>query len=257
MAIQTTEAIVLNRRDLRETSILATFYSRDFGKIKGVLKGIRQERSRYGSTAELLGLNKIVFYEKSRSDFQNITQCDLINGFFGIRKSLYAIACATYLIELVDRLTEPAEKSHDIYGLLLNSLELLSKGEDADKITRIFELRFLSLLGFAPATQECAVCGEKVDLKGSSDKAKFSIRRGGMLCRRCAKEDRFAQEITMGTAQTLNHLKGARPESLLKFKISKSIQEELSSVIEKLVAIHIEKPLKSKKFINQVQRLKR
>jgi len=253
MAIQTTEAIVLNRRDFRETSILAAFYSRDFGKIKGVLKGIRTEKSRYGSCAELFGLNKIVFYEKTKSDLQNITQCDLVDGLFGIRKSLSAIAYATYLVELVDMLTEPAEKNVEIYELLLSSLRLLSRGEDTNKIVRIFELRFLSLLGFAPTTDRCAVCREKLAIKG---KVKFSIRRGGLLCQRCGKEDQYAQDISMGTAQTLNRLNSAKPESLLKFRISKSISEELNALIDKLLAVHIDKPLKSKKFIGQIQRLK-
>jgi len=254
MAIQTTEAIVLNRREFRETSILAAFYSKDFGKIKGILKGIRGDRSRYGSSAELFGLNRIVFYEKTRGEFQNITQCDLVDGFFGIRKSLSAIAYATYLVELVDQLTEPSEKNDGIYELLLNSLRLLSAGEDADKIARIFELRFLSLLGFAPTTDRCAICGENLALKV---KAKFSMRRGGLLCQRCGKEDQYAQEISMGTAQTLNRLKSAKPESLLKFKISKSISEELNALIDKLLAAHIERPLKSKKFIREIQKIKR
>src|SRR3989338_11065325 len=100
MAIQTTEALVLNRREFRETSILATFYSKDFGKIKGILKGIRGEKARWGSSTELFSLNKIVFYEKTKGEFNNITQCDLTDGFFGIRKRLNAIAYASYLSEL-------------------------------------------------------------------------------------------------------------------------------------------------------------
>ena len=223
MAIQTTEAIVLNRRDFRETSMLATFYSRDFGKIKGILKGIRGDRSKYGSPAELFGLNKIVFYEKTKSDFQNVTQCDLVDGLFGIRKSLGAIAYATYLVELVDELTEPAEKNDEIYGLLLNSLRLLAKGSEPTKITRVFEIRLLTLLGFGPTAEGSNVGGIKV---------------------------------SPGTAQTFNRLKNAAWDSLLKFRISKSIEHELGSLVEKLLASHLERPLKSKKFIREIQKLK-
>ena len=222
MAIQTTEAVVLNRRDLRETSMLATFYSKDFGKIKGILKGIRGDRSKYGSSAELFGLNKIVFYEKTKSDFQNITQCDLTEGFFGIRKSLGAIAYATYLVELVDELTEPAEKNEEIYGLLLNSLGLLAKGSEPTKITRVFEIRLLTLLGFGPTAEGSNVGGIKVSL---------------------------------GTAQTFNRLKNAAWDSLLKFRISKSIEQELGSVVDKLLASHLDRPLRSKKFLNEIKRL--
>lgn len=224
MAIQTTEAIVLNRRDFRETSILATFYSKDFGKIKGILKGIRGERPRYGSSAELFGLNKIVFYEKTKSEFQNITQCDLVDGLFGIRKNLGAIAYATYLVELVDELTEPAEKNETIFDLLLDSLRLLAKGSEPIKIIRVFEIRLLVLLGFGP-TVEGSYIGEI--------------------------------KVSMGTSRTFNRLKNAAWNSLLKFGISKSIEQELGLLVDKLLASHLDKPLKSKKFIKEIQKLKR
>ena len=221
MAIQTTEAFVLNRKDLRETSILATFYSKDFGKIKGILKGIRAERSKYGSLAELFSLNKIVFYEKTKSEFNNITQCDLIDGFFGIRKDLSALAHATYLVELVDAMTEPNEKNAEVYELLYRSFKLLSAGEDANKIARIFEVRLLSSLGFAPS------------------------------------EDPRTQMVRRGTVQTLNHLQNAKLDALLKFKISRSIEEELDLLVNKLLESHLERPVKSKKFLREIQRLKR
>jgi len=37
MPIHKTEAIVLRRFDFRETSLIADFYTRDFGKIKGIV----------------------------------------------------------------------------------------------------------------------------------------------------------------------------------------------------------------------------
>src|SRR3989338_4787948 len=216
MAIQTTEAVVLNRRDFRETSILATFYSKDFGKIKGILKGIRGDRSRYGSSSELFGLNKIVFYEK--------TQSDLVDGLFGIRKDLSAIAYATYFVELVDELTEPAEKNEAIFELLIGCLRLLAKGMEPTKIARIFEIRLLTLLGFGPTAEGPSVKGIKV---------------------------------SMGTAQTFSRLKDAAWNSLLKFRISKSIEQELGSLVDRLLTSHLERPLKSKKFIREIQRLKK
>lgn len=221
MAIQTTEAFVLNRKDFRETSVLAIFYSKDFGKIRGILKGIRAEKSRYGSLAELFGLNKIVFYEKTKSEFNNITQCDLIDGFFGIRKDLSALAHATYLVELVDAMTEPNEKNAEIYELLYRSFKLLSAGEDTNKIARIFEVRFLSSLGFAPS------------------------------------EDPRTHMVRKGTMQTLNHLQSAGLDALLKFKISKSIEEELGILVDKLLESHLERPIKSKKFLREIKRLKK
>ncbi|MFH0771636.1 MAG: DNA repair protein RecO [Candidatus Omnitrophota bacterium] len=251
MAIQTTEAFVLGRRDFRETSILAVFYSRDFGKIKGIIKGIRSEKSRYGSLVELFGLNKIVFYEKSKSEFSNVTQCDLIEGFFGIQKNLSAIAHASYLCELLDAMTEPSESNVEIYELLYNSFKALSAGEDANKVTRVFELRLLSHLGMAPSLKECVCCAADISAAG----AKFSFNQGGMLCENCLSRDPYARTVKKGTIETLNHIKKSKLESLLRLKISKSIEDELGAFVGKLLESHLDKPLKSKKFLEEVRRL--
>jgi recombinational DNA repair protein (RecF pathway) len=43
-----TDAFVLKRIDFRETSVILTLFTKELGKIKGVLKGVREtERNRY------------------------------------------------------------------------------------------------------------------------------------------------------------------------------------------------------------------
>src|SRR3989338_2409031 len=100
MAINKTGAIVLRTRELRETSIIATFYTGSFGKINGVVKGVRGGRAQYaGGALELFALDEIVFYERKGSDLFLISQCDLVNFFSAARNRLDSLAHATYLIE--------------------------------------------------------------------------------------------------------------------------------------------------------------
>jgi len=111
-------------------------------------------------------------------------------------------------------------------------------------------LKLLGFLGFAPMLNSCIHCDAPV-----SEKARFSLLRGGMLCERCLKEDSNARAVSRGTVQTLKHLENATLNSLSKFKITKSIESELSVLMEELLESHLEKPLKSKKFIKDIQRL--
>ena len=46
MIVQT-EGIVLKSFDFRETSRIATFFTKDHGKVKGVLKGIRKDHKKF------------------------------------------------------------------------------------------------------------------------------------------------------------------------------------------------------------------
>ena len=84
MAIQKTEGILLRKADLRETSLILTFYTKDFGKIKGIVRGVRGPRSGScgGASMEIFALDGLVFYERRRSDIFTIS-CNLA-GICGI-----------------------------------------------------------------------------------------------------------------------------------------------------------------------------
>ena len=69
MPIQKSEAIVLRRQPLRETSLILTFYTKDLGKIKGILRGVRGTRGQYGGGSfEILSHDELIFYDRKNSD---------------------------------------------------------------------------------------------------------------------------------------------------------------------------------------------
>ena len=109
MAIQKSYGIVLRRQELRETSVILTFYTADFGKIKGVLRGVRGSRQQCaGAAHEVCALDEVVFYERKISDFFTVSQCDLVEFFSPVRASLERLAYAAYMAELTDSVT-PAD----------------------------------------------------------------------------------------------------------------------------------------------------
>ena len=114
MAIVKTPALVLKRWDLRETSLLVNFFTRDFGKITGELKGIRAEPGKFGSNVELFSLNDIVFYQSRQSSVHLVSQCDSVDGFAAIKKSIAAITSASVVVELLDAVMQPEDKHPQI-----------------------------------------------------------------------------------------------------------------------------------------------
>ena len=55
--IPRTEAIVLKSFDYRETSKIVTFYTKDRGKITGVMKGVRKDPRKFGSSVDKYSIN--------------------------------------------------------------------------------------------------------------------------------------------------------------------------------------------------------
>ena len=76
-----TEGIVLKTFDFRETSRIATFFTRDFGKVKGVLKGIRKDPKKFGSSIEKFSVNDIVYYQYRNNDIHLVSHCDMKDIF--------------------------------------------------------------------------------------------------------------------------------------------------------------------------------
>ncbi|MDD3904969.1 MAG: DNA repair protein RecO [Candidatus Omnitrophica bacterium] len=251
MAIQKTEGILLRRQDLRETSLILTFYTRDFGKIKGIVRGVRGSRPGTigGASMEIFALDDIVFYERRKSDIFTISQCDLLDFFAPVRESLEKTAYAAYLIELIDSITALGDKSAEAFELLLNSLRLLGGDVSTKRVVRIFEIKLLNILGLMPTLSSCTACGGEVD-----SVARFSLRNGGLICKKCLSSDRDARPILQGTVKFIEHIRALPFERVARIKVTSEVGHELERTLRRFLDYHIERRLKTVEFLKVIDR---
>lgn len=212
MAIQKTEAILLRKRDLRETSLILSFFTRDFGKMHGVLKGARGTRARSGVNPLYFSLEEIVFYEKRKSDLFIVSQCEAQQIFLNILKDWDRASSAYYMLEVVDVFTEPGGRSEEIFENLLNSLKALDKKKDAGSITRLFEIRLLMALGLWPGSETF--------------------------------------RLTRAAASTLARFEGGEWQASSNIKLAHEAASEIKNITAKIIADSIEKPLKTTKIFS-------
>lgn len=250
MAIQKTEAIVLKNQDIRETSLLVTFFTKDFGKIQGMAKGIRGQRGRINNGLEPLALCNIVFYERKRGTLHTISQCDLKNYFTGLRKDLKKTAYGYYFIELVKDFLQLHDKNENIFNLLCNSLDCLNGGRmDAKILARVFELKLLSLSGFKPKVDACIKCSISV-----GEKAFFCFKEGGLVCEKCLLEMKNPVAAITHEALFFMHLLESKKLSELQhLRIANSAQKELTLILHQFMQVHIEKKFRSLDFIKHIE----
>ena len=250
--IQTTNAVVLRSSIFRETSQLLTFLTQDFGKIHTLAKGVRRLPFRFGSTFELFTCNRIVFYERRRSDLQLLSQCDLVDSFPPIRQDLKKMAYAVYFTELVDRTTEPGDRSGRMYRLLLEGLKGLSKTEFLEEVARIFEVKLLSASGLMPELARCQGCGGKVTPPSS-----LSLRKGGVLCGRCVGTHKEAGvfPVSKGSLIYLQRMVSSPWESSERIRISKSCTTELKEILKRFIDFHLEEKIHSRDFLEELETL--
>ena len=247
MSIQKAEGFVLKTHDFRETSLIAVFYTKEFGKLKGVLKGIKTDPKKFSSTLQKFSLNDIIFYKSRTGDLHLIGQCDLVENFPLIRENLEALSFANYALELIDSLMETEDKNYELFETLSRFLRELSvQNEDIEKIFCIFQIKALEHSGFKPNIEDCISCKKTI-----LDEARFSLSRGGLLCAKCSTEESFSRDILKGTIASIDYINKNGWDNLKRFKISPSIKNEIKEILNNFLSFHLEKRIKSARFIDK------
>ncbi len=141
-----TEGVILSRRNFGEADRLITIYTRDFGKVTVIAKGVRRPRSRKAGHLELGSWCKLFIAKGKNLDI--LTEVE-IKKAFGIDNFTYAKANKIYhLLELVNKLTPEHQKNQKLFNLLVNFLNLTAAGEDFNLVSGIFKIKVMSNLGF-------------------------------------------------------------------------------------------------------------
>lgn len=210
MAIQKTEALLLRKKDLRETSLMLSFFTRDFGKIHGVLKGVRGSRARGNANPLYFSLDEIVFYEKKKSDLFIVSQCEAQEIFLNVLKDWDRAKAAYYILELVDVFTEPCGKVEGVFETLLNSFRALDSKKEPAATARLFEIRFLMALGLWPDS------------------------------------DTF--KLTKGAASTLSCFEKNNWQVSSKIKLTREVDSEIKKITAGIITDNLERPLKTSKL---------
>lgn len=249
MAIQKTEAFILKRQPFRSTSLMITAFSRSFGKVKGIIKGVRSEGVPHPGAFEPFNLVELVYYEKIRSDLHLISEVSVLESFQGLRSNLEALATAYYLVEIVDQLSEAHDPHEPIFELLHFAFQWLPSLEPAF-LARFFEIRLLSEVGLLPHLGDCLGCGER-----NPGKVYFSAKQGAIFCPRCLKKAPEAKALSLSTLAAMQNFTQEKLGEAVHHPLEEKIEKEMREVTERFLMERLGKRLPARHFLNQVRRM--
>ncbi len=183
-----TEAIVLKSMKYGDTSKIVTFYTRQFGKLKGIAKGARKLNNKFGSALEPFSRVVLVVYKKDNRDLHLISQCDALEAYRKIHDHFDRISAGLAVLELVDQLTHGEEENPEMYALLTRTLGVLNDAErNFPSIRRAFQLKCAILFGFAPSLNVCSECGRSLVSGEPLSAVGFQLTDGAIICSTCKK----------------------------------------------------------------------
>lgn len=248
MALYKTQAVVIGRRALGESDRLVDFYTREFGKVRGVAKSARRPRSRFGSALELFTLGELLFFDTGRSDLVRVDHFDITHSFVGVREHLERLGQGAWAAECVARLTADRDPHPALFGLLVRGLTALERGSPPQRVATCFALRAVDLLGHRPRIDRCVACGRLYPFA----EAALDVTAGGLVCAGCgAGPD--AIPLSGAVVGTLKRLRGLGWEQALGLPLAPALDRELSAVLEGLVARLMGRYPLASRFLSQTR----
>lgn len=182
MRLHTSEAILLDVRDLQDRDRIVTFFTREQGKKRGVAQGARTRHSRFGGQLQPLAKVSVTWFEKEGRDLARLSAVELIRPAHRLFEDLDGILLGSYLADHLLEFAPDAEPNDPLYRLLDVATEALLGGADRSLVARYFETWVLRLAGIFPAPSECPACGRVLADTG----ARLPRQGDALLCPDCA-----------------------------------------------------------------------
>lgn len=160
MNVVTTEAIVLRSYNLAEADRIVVCFTRSAGLIRGVAKGARRMKSRFGAALEPFTVVRLEFREKENRELVTITGVEILRSHFDLVADFECGEALAYMAELVNEFAPPHEANEKLFRMVSACVEALAAAPNSSKIVvRYFEIWILRLAGSFPDVTACAVCG--------------------------------------------------------------------------------------------------
>lgn len=141
-----TEGIIIKRRNNGEADRIVTIFTKLYGKIQVKAVGVRRVTSRRSPHIELLNYTTIAVYKGKNLPI--LIEAQTIRDYASLKNNLMMVGVAYHLCELVDSLCAENQENANAFSLFLQTLNDLSKGEDAKQTVHFFEKNLLAHLGF-------------------------------------------------------------------------------------------------------------
>jgi DNA repair protein RecO (recombination protein O) len=247
VGLGTSPAIVVGSFPLGESDRVVTFFTREFGRLRGVAKAARRLKSRFGGALELFTLGELVFFDTGRSDLVRIDHFDVTQPFARLRENLETLGEAAWVVEVVARTTGERDRQPALYGLLVRALRAMELGPRPARVAVCFGVRCLDVLGHRPRLDRCVECGRIYPFP------RPSLGEGGLVCEGC-RPAADAVPIAPATVAAFTRLRSARWEEAIATPVGRA-GPELRAVLDTQLSRLIGQPTRSGRFIREVHRL--
>lgn len=253
MPLYTTDALILRTYKLGEADRIVVFLTADRGKKRGVAKGARRAKSRFGGALEPMTHAGVTYFEREGRELVGLNYADTVRSPWSA-PNLEALGHIEYFAELIDEWAPEGDPSPKLFRLGASLVDALAAGVAVDPLARYFEYWLLRLQGVYPAHTRCRMCG--VELGGGEPPgACLDPAQQGFTCLGCARVPGGVPATSLG-CDALAFLERAgrtSPERVGDVAVPPRAIRELEAVHRTLIAWHLEREPKSARVLRELR----
>ncbi len=244
MKIIEVEGIIVSETSYGETSKIINIITKDYGLLGIMAKGCKNIKSPLRSVTSKLTYGTFIIYYKE-GKLSTLKEVSVINSFKNLKKDISSISYGTYLLELSEGVIKQ-NKNNKILDLLIEALTKIDEGFDPLVIMNILELKYLDFLGVMPILDGCAICGSPHGI------VTLSSYKGGYVCDKCYTNEKIVSEKTIKLIRMFYYVDISK---ISKLDISRESKNEINMFLDDYYSRYTGLYLKSKKFIQNLQKI--
>lgn len=242
MGLVETEAIVLKTYKLSEADKIAVCLTRGAGLVRGVARGARRLKSRFGAGLEPFTHVNLTYFEKEGRELVTLKQAEIVRSHFAWAASAEALAVLGYMCELAVEFAPPHEADERLFRMVRASLEAAAADPPAlPAISVYYELWMLRLAGFLPEPRRCGGCGRALP---AEDGRVFATPEGVWRCKACAGAGDYAFDPEAHAQVCAMQAQGPAAWAAVYARLSAAGRQRLSEWARRLLRRALEKELR-------------
>lgn len=234
MKLLKTEGIVLKKYDYGEADRIIVVFTKDYGKISSIVKGIRKSRRREGASTDILTISDFIFFEKNDKIY--ISSSEMKKNYIQVSEDSFKTAVLFYILRILDIFTQEKEKNVKVYETVLKLIDYIEREKEQEKIlvsVTYFILRVLKIEGVV----------YEIDGEGSYlnlNELFFESERSLNSIKVSEREKSFLLCLNKVDIESINRL---------KFRVSEILY--IIEIFEKFISLNIDEKLKIKYFLRE------
>lgn len=233
MALIETESLVLRTYNLAEADKIVVFLTHDHGVVRGVAKGAKRLKSKFGSGLEPFSVLLVEYFQKDAVELVSIRKIDLIQSNFAVASNPDFLQKFSYLGDLLITFSPPHDPNKTLYRMVKACIE--TAAIDPEYLLSIgvyFELWLLRLAGYLPDWSKCDECGRAFD-----DIEETSVRTNyHLMCSNCRRSSSSRSLDGSGRA-IASAARRLSPVEFAKFTAEKSEDlKYLSTILKQIIS---------------------